>query len=781
MKKKFFIRLTLWMLFLFSINAGNITYGSNRTAAIFLPQSFNHITKGITKTSGSDSAILVWDNDHPVAYHSALNPGDVEALMFTAEHPCSLSQVQFHVVNSGAVRVFIWDDFSNQPNLYSSRAGPVTFNSSGAGWHTFDLEAELGHKVYIPPKSNFHVGRMLGASDEPPTAYTDNSIPAYSSVYNSTRNEWYVVGIDEGGTFTYYPFMIRAKGIYFNKDTIKQFTNVAGSSELPTIGFSSTIAIADYDNDGFDDVVCTNALYHNEGDGTFSSTGIFFGAGHTSWGDFNDDGLLDAVTAVYPLQLWRNNGDGTFTDVAESMGFVDYDEPKKCAGFGDINGDGWLDLYVAYGEHYETNFVFHSDHIYLNQAGTSFVEVTDSFAPDIETKRYSRALSFCDFDNDGDQDIYVGCYRLARNFLLINDGTGHFTDEAGEYGVEGHYVAGGYGHTIGSKWCDFDNDGDFDLIVTNLAHPTLLAYSDKTYIYRNNGDGTFTDIFDSSGVEYYETHSCPAIGDYDNDGNLDLYITSTYWGYHSWLYKGNGDGTFTDDNYGSGVWTDDGWGAGWTDYDNDGDLDLLVSGHDGIELYRNEHCPTSNNWVKLNLIGDEHTNNYFAYGAQARLYLPDGRILSRCIQGNTGTEGGMDSRTMHFGTGDVTTADSLVVFWPADDAREVLPDFAIDEEVDTIYESNAVSKIRGRSYPRNQGTLKVAPNPFSSTCRIEATGQVELFDISGKKVALFKDAQNRINSYVWKGLTDNGAKLPNGVYLIYEESSGAVEKVMLLK
>ncbi len=791
MRKNFFVCLISAVLLISVTTAEKIfplasswSTENDPSSAVCIPRSDISNSGELFKAKGmaGDTVLFQWDNNISLSSVPSLNNGDIEASRFVTEHPCSLFALYFYLSGHGELEAHLWADLSGLPDDDHGLMTPVTISGGGLGWHTIDLKEQLGHKVYIPAMTTFHIGRLCHGSGEAKLKYSSNATPICSYWYVASENTWYYIGNSSNPL----PYMIRAEGIYFNKDTIKQFTNVADQSELPDTNLY-TVAIADYDKDGFDDVLCTSLLYHNDGDGTFSATGINFGGGgHSSWGDFTGDGLLDVVTATYPLKLWRNNGDGTFTNVADSMAFVDYDEPKKCAGFGDINGDGWLDLYVAYGEHREapgSPFIYHSDHLYLNQAGTLFVEVTDSFAPVIkEEKRYSRSISFCDFDTDGDQDIYVGCYRLLKNFLLINDGTGHFTDMADEYGVAGYNIDGAYGHTIGAEWCDFDNDGDFDIIAANLAHPRFIDFSDKTYIYRNNGDGTFTNLFDSSGVEYYETHSCPAIGDYDNDGNLDLYISCVYAGYHSWLYKGNGDGTFVNDNYPSGVWTDHGWGAGWTDYDNDGDLDLLTSsGTNGMEIYRNDHCPASNNWVELNLIGDEHTNNYFAYGAQARLYLPDGRVLSRCIQGNTGTEGCMENRIMHFGTGEVTTADSLVVLWPTDDAREVLTNFAVDEKIDTIYESNAVSKVRYRAFTPNQGALKIFPNPFSSICEIKAKGQVELFDIYGKRVALFKGAEQQENTYVWGALNHNGDKLPNGVYLIYEVSSGTTVPVIFLK
>ncbi len=762
--------------------------------------------KGLT----DDSVLFQWDNNIAVNSVPSLNNGDIETSRFITEHPCSLFALYFYLSGRGALEAHIWPVISGFPDVDVDLMTPITISGGGLGWHTIDLQEHLGHKVYIPAMTTFQAGRLCHGSGEARLKYSSNATPVCSHWYVASENLWYYIGNSSNPL----PYMLRAEGVYFNKDTVKQFTNVTDDATFSS-GNLLTVSIGDYDNDGFDDAAFSGVVYHNEGDGTFDSTDIDFG-GPTNWGDFNGDGWLDAVatsprTRSTPkhLSLWKNNGDGTFTDVTDSIGFADFDGPKGStdddkgtlkmmkisAALGDINGDNWLDLYVAGGETGGGGtYDFYYSHLYFNQGGTLFVEVTDSFAPSIYEQRPARGISFCDFDTDGDQDIYVTYYRLERNLFLINDGTGHLTDMAAEYGVVGHPDSAGedvaYGHSTGSKWCDFDNDGDFDLICANLAHPRYIEFSDKTYILRNNGDGTFTNIFDSSGVEYYETHSCLAVGDYNNDGDIDFYMSSTYEGYHSWLYQGNGDGTFTLDNYSSGILVDDGWGAAWTDYDNDGDLDLLAAVHDGVALYRNDGCPLSNNWVKINLICDEHTNNYFAFGAQARLYLSDGRILSRCVQ-QSGTEGSLESRIMHFGTGHAATADSLVILWPAGEGKgltkQVIPDFAIDKWSYTIYESGDIDSTTsiGDRAPfslKANASLKVTPNPFKRACIIEAKGPVAIYDLSGQKVALLGSGHDgKKNTYTWHGIKDKGASLTSGLYIVRELNSGTTEKVMLLK
>jgi len=682
----------------------------------------------------ADTVQFIWDNG--TAQNSYDIPvGSIEAIRYVTEQPCSLFELSIYLQGAGVSEIHIWSDWSALPDTAGDLIDPINFSTSTTGWHTIDLEAEVGHKVYIPQRTDFQIGRIIRGG-EPTLMAASNYTPQISHIWKSDDELWYYIGETDGKG---YPFMIRAKGIYFDIDTIKQFRDIAGSTELVK---QRTIAWGDYDNDGFDDILSSGMLFHNEHGQNFTNTGWDFN-GRASWGDFNGDGRLDVASINYAdIELWKNNGDGTFTNVVDSMGLVDHYEPKNAISFGDINGDGWLDMYVTTYEY--PTYTYFPDHLYMNQGGTLYVEVSATHAPEILDDKYSRGAHFCDFDCDGDQDIYVNRYRLFANLLLVNDGSGYLFDEAGARGVAGFRSPGGsYGHTIGAVWCDFDNDGDFDIIATNLAHPIFLSFSDMSYIFRNDGY-IFTDLFQTSGVCYYETHSCPAVGDYDNDGNLDLYISCTYDAMHSWIYKGNGDGTFTWDNYKSGVWTEDGWGTGWSDFDNDGDLDLVVQGDTSIKLYRNDRCPPENNWVELKLFCDITTNNYFAYGAQARLYLSDGRIMSRCIQGNTGTEACMDSRTMHFGMGGVVTADSLVILWPGG-AKLSIADFDTDKRIYAIYESGRIDTLAAIAERRTAlpvaPYIRVYPNPFNSAVTISFIGTrhvvsacVEIFDINGRLV-----------------------------------------------
>jgi len=182
----------------------------------------------------------------------------------------------------------------------------------------------------------------------------------------------------------------------------------------------------------------------------------------------------------------------------------------------------------------------------------------------------SFGVAWGDYDNDGDLDLYVANYNEA-NVLYRNNGDGTFTDVTDEAGVSCR------GHSRGVAWGDYDNDGDLDLYVANDGANVL---------YRNNGDGTFTDVTSEAGVSCTGSSCGVAWGDYDNDGDLDLYVANFYEA--NVLYRNNGDGTFADVTSEAGVgYTGYSRGVAWSDYDNDGDLDLYVANYEANVLYRN--------------------------------------------------------------------------------------------------------------------------------------------------------------------------------------------------
>ncbi|HEY0080755.1 MAG TPA: CRTAC1 family protein [Pyrinomonadaceae bacterium] len=348
---------------------------------------------------------------------------------------------------------------------------------------------------------------------------------------------------------------------------------------------SGGVALLDYDNDGQLDIYFVNsltvellkskgktrsALYRNNGDGTFSDVTDRAGVGDIGWGmgvavgDYNNDGFQDIyVTCVGPNRLLKNNGNGTFTDVTQKAGVGD---PRWSAGaaFVDYDHDGRLDLFVS-----------------------NYVSFDFNNPPEFGKGR------LCQY-----KGIPVQCGPRGLpgegDTLYRNNGDGTFTDVTKKAGVsdpDGYYGMG----VVAS---DFDSDGLTDIFVANDSTPNFL--------YRNNGDGTFKEIGFVSGTAVNENGSeqgCMgvAVGDYDHDGRFDLFVTNFDDDYNT-LYHNDGRASFTDVSYAAKVAAPSlpyvGWGTKFFDYDNDGWIDIFVAnGHvyPQIPTYRQRNFVHKNN------------------------------------------------------------------------------------------------------------------------------------------------------------------------------------------
>jgi hypothetical protein len=263
-------------------------------------------------------------------------------------------------------------------------------------------------------------------------------------------------------------------------------------------------------------------------------------------------------------------------------------------------------------------------------------------APFLGVHLCGRGVSPCDFDRDGDIDIFVSNYRLQENFLWENAGGGA-ENTALIRGIAGNETDGWWGHTIGSAWADWDNDGDWDLFSANLAHPRYITFSDRSMLYRNDG-GHFTDVRENWGIRFEETHSNPVWGDFNNDGLMDLYLTSVYPDRRSFLYLNTGRGEFRDVTWLSGTRIMNGWGAAAADYNLDGRLDLAVGTGEGPVLLSNVSLPGS--WALVRVIPPSGCN---PSGIGCTVELRQGeRTLIRQVEGGSGTTS-QNSGLLHFG------------------------------------------------------------------------------------------------------------------------------------
>jgi tetratricopeptide (TPR) repeat protein len=434
----------------------------------------------------------------------------------------------------------------------------------------------------------------------------------------------------------------------------------------------SRVAWGDYDRDGYDDLLLSGSvlLRNNRGEGfvDVTETAGIGGTGTNGavWADVDNDGDLDfyatsgATEGERTDRLWINRGDRTFEDRTDAAGGMTDLYTTEGAAWGDIDNDGYVDLYLANYERprtesFEDYGVGYPDVLYRNRGDGTFVDVARAvgIVPPFGKDLSGRGVNWGDYDDDGDLDIYVSNYRLQENFLWRNDG-GSFTNVAPRLCVSGNETDGWWGHTIGSEWGDYDNDGDLDLFCAQLAHPRYIEVSDRSMLYRNDLDtrGAFVDRRAEAGIKYAETHSDPSWGDVDADGDLDLFITSIYPDCSTFLYRNEGAGRFEDVTWLAGVRTMNGWGAAMSDYDNDGDLDIAVASGDGFRLFRNDGLAdhereTANHWLEVRGVGTRSN----AAGIGARIAVESGGVRQmREVEGGKGTTS-QHSMVAFFGLG----------------------------------------------------------------------------------------------------------------------------------
>jgi len=489
-----------------------------------------------------------------------------------------------------------------------------------------------------------------------------------------------------------------------DRDAI-HFENATHSAKLlmngsPIPAFRA--AWGDFDGDGWPDLLLDgHILMRNRGDGTFENVSLEAGLKPEwrfeggIWGDFNNDGRLDfygfhqrTETETSPDlhdRLLLNLGNGKFEDVTRAAGSMFRYGPTQAVAWGEINNNGLLDLYVAQYEKRglvdgrgEPIRALGSPHfLWVNQGNGTFKEesVARGVVPADGIPRCGRGVTFGDFNNDGLADIYVCNYRLGPNFLYVNQGNGSFVESAEEYGVQGFeskVYEGHYAHSTGAAWGDFNNDGNLDLFVGNLAHPWALAYSNPSQLFFNRGPGglfrrpfgpprfCFDEKITTSGIQYWETHCDPAWVDVDNDGRLDFSLTSVYPGQPSFLYRNLGSGQFQLVTDSAGATVTNSYGHAWSDYNRDGRMDCVVCSPEGCTLLKNQS--DAGHWVQISLKGT--TSNRNGVGSRVTLETAGNKRQIREITAGRGFSS-QDEMTAHFGLGDNTGPVTIEVRWPS--------------------------------------------------------------------------------------------------------------------
>jgi hypothetical protein len=489
-------------------------------------------------------------------------------------------------------------------------------------------------------------------------------------------------------------------------------------------------AFIDYDNDGWMDIFllsgtrlegdpqgATNRLYKNNRDGTFTDVTEAAGLKATGWangvcvGDYNNDGFDDLFCTYYGQnRLYKNNGNGTFTDVTKEAGLLNADATRWGAGcaFVDYNRDGHLDLFVS-------NYIrFSFEHapipgekstcnwkgvpvncgprglptgrhlLYRNNGDGTFTDVTKQAGIDAATESYGMTVVTADFDEDGWPDIFVAC-DSTPSLLFMNNKDGTFREEGVTRGValsDDGMEQAGMGVGIG----DYNLDGHLDLFKTHFV-------GDTSGLYRNDGKGNFDEVTRAAktGVETRFTSWGAGMVDLDNDGYPDVFFVtgSVYpeverklpqYPYKTprVLFRNLGDGRFEelDSQAGDGITAaHSSRGCAFGDFDNDGDLDvLIVNMNEPPSLLRND-LRGHQNWIKVKLEGVK--SNRSAIGARVVAHYGN-KVQAQALVSQSSYYSCNDPR-LHFGLGSASEV-AIEIFWPSG-LRERYPQFGANQLV----------------------------------------------------------------------------------------------------
>ncbi|MEW5975618.1 MAG: CRTAC1 family protein [Acidobacteriota bacterium] len=483
---------------------------------------------------------------------------------------------------------------------------------------------------------------------------------------------------------------------------------------LETTG--SGVAVFDYDNDGYLDIFLvngttlegfpegkapTNHLYHNKKDGTFEDVTERAGLVRSGWGqgvcvgDYDNDGADDLMVTYFGQNaLYRNMGNGTFSDVTAKAGLL-HDRTRWSTGcsFLDYDKDGDLDLFVSNYVDFDIKktppkganqfcqwkgvpvmcgprgLPGGTNLLYQNNGDGTFSDVSERAGVHKPSGYYAFTSLVSDYDNDGWPDIYVAC-DSTPNILYHNEGNGTFTDigliSGTAFNEDGQEQAG-----MGVSATDYDHDGFFDIVKTNFT-------DDTSTLYRNNGDGSFTDVTYPArlGVNTRFLGWGTGFLDFDHDGWKDILMLNGHvypevdqlnvdspYQQERVLYWNLGNGTFLDvsSKAGPGILTPrSSRGAAFGDLDNDGRIDVVVNNmNDTPSLLKN--LGETKNWLLIRTVGTQSNRN----GIGARVTVFAGKMKAMDEVRSGGSYISHNDLRLHFGLGPATQADRIEVQWPS--------------------------------------------------------------------------------------------------------------------
>jgi hypothetical protein len=520
-------------------------------------------------------------------------------------------------------------------------------------------------------------------------------------------------------------------------EKVAPFIDIAGDLKLDVNTMAGGSITDDFDNDGYLDLMIS-ALYvseqvryfKNNGDGTFTELTEQAGLKNITGGlnmvqaDYNNDGFKDVLVlrgawqgdfGDQPNSLLRNNGDGTFTDVTTVTGLLSF-HPTQTATWNDFNNDGWLDLFIG-NETVPGSIKIHPCELYINNKNGTFREVASQSNCNI--MKFVKGVTSGDYDHDGWKDIFISTMNGQR-FLLKNMGYKNqeiaFEDVTEKAGLHNEH-----GNTFPTWFWDFDNDGWLDIFACDYTFKeTLAVYEaaeklnipagnpEKMLLYHNNQDGTFTNVANDVGLTTNVFAMGSNFGDIDNDGWLDMYLGTGNPNYQSLvpnkMFRNKEGKHFSDVTASARVGhLQKGHGVSFADMDNDGDQDIHIEmgGAYPGDAYQNSFFMNpgqgSNHWITIQLQGT--TSNRDAIGSSLEIHITEEgkkRTIYRDV--NSGGSFGSSPLRREIGLGRATKIDQLVIRWHGSNFIQTFNNIQADQfisirEGETSWEKMTQKKI----------------------------------------------------------------------------------------
>jgi hypothetical protein len=501
--------------------------------------------------------------------------------------------------------------------------------------------------------------------------------------------------------------------------------------------------IDDFDNDGYLDIITSNWVldegmhyYHNNGDGTFTDRSLQSGLSKIKGGlniiqaDYNNDGYTDLLVlrgawlgefGKQPKTLLRNNGDGTFSDVTIESGILSF-HPTQTATWADFNNDGWVDLFIA-NETTSAKFP-HPSELYINNHDGTFTNVAREAG--CETLGFEKGVTCADYNNDGWPDIFISGLD-GKKILLKNKGLQskipQFEDATRQSGLDKDTT-----HTFPTWFWDYDNDGWPDIFACgyhfegSLADAVAAEFlhqdwpgSSKMCLFRNNHDGTFTNVAKNTGLDRQVFAMGSNFGDIDNDGWLDMYLGTGNPDFKSLvpnkMFKNIDGKQFADVTSSARVGNlQKGHAIAFADVNNDGNQDIFieVGGVFAGDAYYNSFYVNpgqgNNNWISIKLSGTR--SNRSAIGARLTVRVTENGVKRNIYADvNSGGSFGSSPLQKEIGIGKATMIDELIVQWPGSGIRQSFKDISPNKFIRITEGMDRIEEMNCKTFPFKKGVM----------------------------------------------------------------------------